>query len=126
MPLRFVDPVSGQETVGEAPFGRDVRPCNEAAEVRFLHKTGLTWNYAADAGLVESLPGKAPRRYVVALVSSLGMRFVDPERAAAPRHPCTATQLCVDRRLARLGAAIDAHAVQATARERRRPHPPGR
>ena len=92
----------------------------------FLHKTGLTWNYAADAGLVEALPGKPPRRYVVVLVSSLGERFVDPERAAAPRHPCTASQVCVDRRLARLGAAIDAFATAAAAREARRQGAPGR
>jgi hypothetical protein len=94
-----------------------VRPCNAAAEVRFLHKTGLTWNYASDAGLVESLPGKPFRRYVVALVSTVGSRYVDPEDAGAPRHPCDARQVCLTRKLAQLGAAIDAHAVRAAAHD---------
>ncbi len=88
VPAHFLDVETGEEVVGELDYGRDVRPCNAAAEVRFLHKTGLTWNFAADAGLVEPLPGKPSRRYVVAMISSAGTRWVDPERAAAPRHPC--------------------------------------
>jgi hypothetical protein len=115
VPLRFVDPATGFEAAGGQAWGRDVRPCNGAAEVRFLHKTGLTWNYASDAGLVEPLPGKPFRRYVVVMISAAGTRFVDPERAAAPRHPCDAAQVCATRRLARLGAAIDAWAVGAAA-----------
>jgi beta-lactamase family protein len=120
VPARFLDRLTGFETAGGQAWGHDVRPCNAAAEVRFLHKTGLTWNYASDAGLVEPLPGKPFRRYVVVVVSAAGSRFVDPERAAGPRHPCEAEQVCVTRRLARLGAAIDAWAVGAAARDRRR------
>jgi hypothetical protein len=114
VPAHFLDVVTGDELVGETDYGRDVRPCNAAAEVRFLHKTGLTWNYAADAGLVEPLPGKPFRRYVVALISSAGTRWVDPERAAAPRHPCEEASICASQRLARVGAAIDAWAVRAS------------
>jgi len=120
VPARFLDPQTGFETAGGQAWRYDVRPCNAAAEVRFLHKTGLTWNYASDAGLVEPLPGKPFRRYVVAVVSAAGTRFVDPERAAAPRHPCETEQRCVTGRLARLGAAIDAWAVAAALRDRRR------
>jgi hypothetical protein len=108
VPERFLDPATGAATVLGVPYGRDVRPCNAAAEVRFLHKTGLTWNYAADAGLVEPLPGKPWRRYVVVLLSSAGTRYLDPERAAAPRHPCGAEQVCATRQLSAIGAAIDA------------------
>jgi len=115
VPAHFLDVESGDEVVGETAWGRDVRPCNAAAEVRFLHKTGLTWNFAADAGLVEPLPGKPWRRYVVALTSSAGTRWVDPERAAAPRHPCEEAAICASQRLARLGAAIDAWAARASA-----------
>jgi hypothetical protein len=115
VPTHFLDVESGQEVVGETEYGRDVRPCNATAEVRFLHKTGLTWNYAADAGLVEPLQGKPFRRYVVALISSAGTRWIDPERAAAPRHPCEESSICASQRLARLGAAIDAWAVKASA-----------
>ena len=122
VPDRWVDRTTGQALAGDAAFGRDVRPCNQAAEVRFLHKTGLTWNYASDAGIVEPLPGRPFRRYVVAVISSCGTRFVDPERAAAPRHPCQADQVCLTRGLATLGAAIDAHLVWA-ARAKARPRP---
>jgi len=115
VPERFLDPATGVETVGETSFGADVRPCNAAAEVAFLHKTGLTWNYAADAGIVESLPGKPPRRYVVALLSSAGTRFLDPGRAGAQRHPCDAEKVCVSRKLASIGAAVDAYATAAEA-----------
>jgi hypothetical protein len=115
VPAHFLDVETGQEAVGETEYGRDVRPCNATAEVRFLHKTGLTWNYASDAGLVEPLQGKPFRRYVVALVSSAGTRWVDPERAAAARHPCEEGSICASQRLARLGAVIDAWAVQASA-----------
>jgi hypothetical protein len=115
VPVHFLDVETGGEVVGETDYGRDVRPCNAAAEVRFLHKTGLTWNYAADAGLVEPIPGKPFRRYVVAMTSSAGTRWVDPERAAAPRHPCEEASICASQRLARLGAAIDAWAVKASA-----------
>lgn len=113
VPARWVDPATGLELTEEAAFGRDVRPCNEAAEVQFLHKTGLTWNYASDAGLVEPLPGRPFRRYVVAVITSGGTRFVDPERAAAPRHPCQADRVCLTRALATLGATLDAHLVRA-------------
>ncbi len=116
VPERFLDPQTGHEAAGGQAWGRDVRPCNAAAEVRFLHKTGLTWNYAADAGLVEPLPGKPFRRYVVVVLSAAGSRFLDPERAGAARHPCEVEQVCVTRRLARLGAAIDAWAVDAAGR----------
>jgi hypothetical protein len=115
VPAHFLDVESGDEVVGETAYGHDVRPCNAAAEVRFLHKTGLTWNYAADAGLVEPLPGKPFRRYVVAMTSSAGTRWIDPERAAAPRHPCDEGLTCASQRLARLGAAVDAWAVRASA-----------
>lgn len=124
VPERHLDPERGVEVAGGLAYGRDVRPCNAVAEVRFLHKTGLTWNYASDAGIVEPLPGQPFRRYVVALVTSAGTRFVDPDHAAAPRHPCVSEQVCVARALATLGAAIDAHAVLAAARSGR-PKGPG-
>jgi len=115
VPLRFVDQQTGLEAAGDRAWRSDVRPCNTAAQVRFLHKTGLTWSYASDAGIVEALPGRPPRRYVVAVLTAAGTRFVDPEDADAAHHPCDARAACVTRKLAELGAAIDAYAVARSA-----------
>ncbi len=116
VPEAFLDPLTGGATVQGVAYGRDVRPCNAAAEVRFLHKTGLTWNYAADAGLVEPLPGHPWRRYIAVVLSSAGTRYLDPELAGAPRHPCGERQRCVTRKLSVLGAAVDRYAVAAARR----------
>jgi hypothetical protein len=97
-----------------------VRPCNAEAEVRFLHKTGLTWNYASDAGIVESLPGAPCRRYVVALVASAGSRYLDPEGAAVTVHPCAADGACATRRLAAIARRIDRYMVEASAADGKR------
>jgi hypothetical protein len=120
VPDRWIDPGSGELRTPGPASGRDVRPCNAAAEVRFLHKTGLTWNYVADAGIVESLPGAPPRRYIVALVASAGTRFLDPERGAYAVHPCALDGGCVTRRLAILGGKIDSWMTGAVARDRSR------
>jgi hypothetical protein len=117
---RWVAPETGLELDDGVAFPHDVRACNALAEVAFLHKTGLTWNYAGDAGIVESLPGAPFRRYVIAVVSSAGRRWVDPELApVAPVAPlpCAAQRICLTRRLGRIGAAVDAYAVDAARRE---------
>jgi hypothetical protein len=118
VPERWIDPVTGGEPEVDPIFRRDVRPCNAKAEVRFLHKTGVTWNYVADAGIVESLPGAPCRRYVIALVASAGTRFLDPERAGAGVHPCAVDGTCVSRRLAEIGRRIDGWMTGASARGR--------
>lgn len=58
---------------------------------RFAHKTGTTENYASDAGIVAD----GGRRYIVAVLTSLGRRY-------APHERCATTW-----RLPALGAAID-------------------
>ncbi len=64
-------------------------------DVEFAHKTGTTDNYASDAGIVHAkAPGR--RRYVIAVLTSLGRRY-------APHERCATTW-----RLPALGAAIDA------------------
>jgi hypothetical protein len=118
VPDRWLDPATGTEAAVEPAWRRDVRPCNAAAEVRFLHKTGVTWNFAADAGIVESLPGAPCRRYVVAMVSSAGTRFLDPESGDLSLHPCPREGLCVPRRLAEIGGWIDRWMVGASAEDR--------
>lgn len=120
VPERWLDAATGAETAVNPLWRRDVRPCNAEAEVRFLHKTGLTWNYASDAGIVESLPGAVCRRYVVALVTSAGSRYLDPESAAVTVHPCAADGACLTRRLAAIGERIDRWMVEASAGDRKR------
>lgn len=74
---RWINPTNGHVTPDGEDFGVDVRASNAQAEVEFLHKTGWTFNYAADAGIVKSLPGKPFRHYVIAFVANLGHRYAD-------------------------------------------------
>jgi hypothetical protein len=104
---RWVDPVTGTVTVEGIPYGQDVRPCNETAEVTFAHKTGLTYNYGSDAGIVRSRPGERHRHYVVAVVSNLGYRYADERFADAATLPCFDPGVCYTARFARLGALVD-------------------
>jgi hypothetical protein len=95
-------------------FGRDTRPCNTAAEVEFLHKTGLTENYGSDGGLVKELPGKPRRHYVVVFLSNLGYRYYDEAVAGfldatkgEDGYPYAATGMSYTQRIPALGRAID-------------------
>ena len=106
---RWIDPADGTVAVQDTRWGEDVRESNARAEVRFAHKTGSTWGFSSDAGIVTSLPGSAPRRYVVALLSDLGYRDADPRFAGARRPPCLdpAIGVCFSERIARIGALVD-------------------
>ena len=84
---RWINPTSGVVVVDGVNFGVDVRPGNALAEVTFAHKTGLTYNYASDAGIVTSLPGKPFRRYIIAFLSNLGYRYVDEAFADRTKGP---------------------------------------
>jgi beta-lactamase family protein len=77
VPERWIDPIDGSVTVDGKAFGRDVRPANAGAQVTFAHKTGLTYNFGSDAGIVRSLPGAPQRHYVIALIANLGHRYGD-------------------------------------------------
>ncbi len=57
-------------------YSRDVRPCNDKAEVIFAHKTGLTANYGSNIGIVRGIPERGHHRhYLIALFSNLGYRY---------------------------------------------------
>ena len=107
VPARWVDPDDGTVTVHGIPYGQDVRPCNAAAEVRFLPKTGLTENYGSDAGIVRALPGQDEREYVVAAFTNLGYRYSDPSQAASDGKPCFTSGVCYTEKFAIIGKAID-------------------
>ncbi|WP_143195693.1 serine hydrolase [Archangium sp. Cb G35] len=104
----------GTATVGVTAFKRDTRPCNAAAEVEFLHKTGQTENYGSDAGIVRALPGKAPRNYVIAFLSNLGYRYYDEGVAGTANFadeengfPGTVTAIGFTQSIAELGRRVD-------------------
>ena len=107
VPSRWINPVDGTVTVDGIPYFQDVRPCNAAAEVTFAHKTGLTWNYGSDGGIVENLPGQAKRKYIVVMLSNLGFRYNDAEWATATINPCYDPGVCYTKQMAVLGRAID-------------------
>ncbi len=96
-------------TVDGIPYGRDVRPCNAAAEVSFAHKTGITFNYGADAGIVESLPNKPYRHYIIAFLANQGYRYTDPVFADRASFPCfdAVGGICYTQRIPALAKQID-------------------
>lgn len=107
VPGRWIDPKDGTVTVHGIPYGYDVRPCNDAAEVKFLHKTGLTENYGSDAGIVKALAGQDGRRYIVTTFTNLGYRYSDASQADSDGKPCFSSGVCYTEKFAILGKAID-------------------
>ena len=107
VPERWVDPVDGTVTVDGIPYFQDVRPCNEAAEVTFAHKTGLTYNYGSDAGIVKAVAGQDGRHYIVAAFANLGYRYSDASQADSPDLPCFVSGVCYTEKFAILGKSID-------------------
>jgi hypothetical protein len=104
VPQRWIDPADGTVTIDGCLYGQDVRPCNAAAEVTFAHKTGLVDTAGGDAGIVRSLPRKQSRRYIVAVHSNLGTRYVDPDR---PPDPPGILPVAYSEKYALLGREID-------------------
>lgn len=92
LPARWIT-ADGAVVVAGRRFAPDVRPASAAADAVFAHKTGSTASYASDAGLVQ---GDGGRRYLIALLTTLGSRHAQPPDRAAP--------WC----LPRIGAAVDA------------------
>ncbi|WP_345432392.1 serine hydrolase [Actinoallomurus vinaceus] len=102
----------GTVTVNDDPtdgkYQYPVQPCQDAAQVTFAHKTGLTAFAAGDAGIVHSLPGQANRNYIIVSFSNLGWRYQDANR------PNPGVQPAVNRteKFAKLGRAMDGYEAQ--------------
>ena len=92
LPARWIT-ADGAVVVAGRRFAPDVRPASAAADATFAHKTGSTESYASDAGLVQ---GDGGRRYLIAILTTLGSRHAPQSGMAAP--------WC----LPRIGAAVDA------------------
>jgi hypothetical protein len=87
----------------------DVRQGNAQAEVTFAHKSGMTYNYGSDAGIVKSLPGRPFRHYTIAILTNLGYRYVDEVFADRTRSPYadSVSPISYTQRIPGLGRAID-------------------
>jgi hypothetical protein len=108
---RWVDPGTGTVSVADKAFGQDVRPCNDRAEVAFAHKTGFTYNYLADAGIVRAFDGPEGD-YIVVMMSNLGYRYSDPRQASVTRPVCGDDPgqdqgVCYTEKFAALGRSVD-------------------
>jgi len=100
---------NGHVGVHDGDFGVDIRTNNAAAELNFAHKTGLTFNYGADAGIATSLPGKPFRHYIIAFVANLGNRYADEIFASEKTFPAfrKTNSIVYTQRIPALGKAID-------------------
>ncbi len=106
---RWIDPTNGHVVVAGQDFGVDIRVANALAEVNFAHKTGLTFNYGSDGGIVTSLPGKSFRHYIVVFLANLGDRYADEVFAARTTFPAfdKISPISYTQRIPALGKAID-------------------
>jgi beta-lactamase class A len=116
---RWISPTNGHVVADGTDFGVDIRAANAQAEVAFAHKTGLTFNYGSDAGIVKSLPGKPFRHYVVALLANLGQRYADDIFAANKKFPADANvpPLAYTQKIPALGKAIDDAVTKLSAKK---------
>ncbi len=87
----------------------DIRAANARAGVNFAHKTGLTFNYGSDAGIVTSLPGQPFRHYIIAFLGNLGYRYADEVFAARTNFPAfdEISPVAYTQRIPALGKAMD-------------------
>lgn len=106
---RWINSTNGHAIVAGADYGVDIRAANAEAEVNFAHKTGMTFNYGSDAGIVTSLPGKPFRHYVVALIGNLGNRYADEVFASRTNFPAfdAVSPVVYTQRVPAIGKAID-------------------
>lgn len=106
---RWINPTNGHVVVDGMDYGVDIRAANERAAVNFAHKTGLTFDYGSDAGIVTSLPGQPFRHYIIAFVANLGYRYADPEFATRTNFPAFAAVSPIDytQKIPALGRSVD-------------------
>ena len=114
---RWINPTNGHVVVDGQDYGVDIRAANARAEVTFAHKTGLTFNYGSDAGIVTSLPGQPFRHYVIAIVGNLGHRYADEVFAARTTMPAfdAIGPISYTQRIPALGKAIDDALIKLSA-----------
>jgi hypothetical protein len=113
---RWINPTNGHAIVDGDDFGVDIRAANAQAEVNFAHKTGWTFNYGADAGIVTSLPKKPFRHYIIAFVANLGQRYTDEIFAERKTFPDSdGVPIFYTQKIPALGKAVDDALVKLSA-----------
>lgn len=114
---RWINPTNGHVIVEDTDYGVDIRAANATAEVNFAHKTGLTFNYGSDAGIVTSLPGKPFRHYIIAFIANLGNRYADEQFATNKNFPAfqKISPIVYTQRIAALGKMVDDAVTQLSA-----------
>ena len=116
---RWINPANGHVFIEDSDFGVDIRESNKSAEVTFAHKTGLTFNYASDAGIVTSIRGKPFRHYIIAFIANLGYRYADEPFAHRKTFPAMdkLSPICYTQRIPALGKTIDEAVTRLSARQ---------
>jgi hypothetical protein len=114
---RWINPTNGHVVVAGEDFGVDIRAANTQAEVNFAHKTGWTFNYGSDAGIVTALPGKPFRHYIIAFVANLGNRYADEVFATRKTFPAldAPSPVAYTQKIPALGKTIDDLLIQLSA-----------
>ena len=118
---RWINPLNGFVNVDNLNYGVDIRAANAKAEVNFAHKTGLTFNYGSDAGIVTSLPGQPFRHYIVAFFSNLGYRYADEVFSARTNYPAfdDVSPISYTQKIPALGKTIDDALIKLSAPEKK-------
>lgn len=92
VPTKFIDAITGEVAFNYEGFpinyGEDVRPYNNTiASKDFLHKTGLTYNFGSDAGILRDEQTRDSPSYIISFISNLGFRYTDPAFADRKSYP---------------------------------------
>lgn len=92
VPEQWIDDITGFADFNadgiRINYGVDIRNYNKSvADKTFLHKTGITYNFGSDAGIVEQTDQPNKPRYIVSFFSNLGFRYVDAAFADRKSYP---------------------------------------
>jgi len=94
----------------EIDYGEDVRPYNNTiASKDFLHKTGLTYNFGSDAGIIRNSQDPDTSTYIISFISNLGYRYTDPSFADRDSYPLydNPGPIAYTQEIPRLGNKVD-------------------
>jgi hypothetical protein len=118
-PTRWINPDGCSVSLADngvwQDYTGDVRPCNQAAEVIFAHKTGSTVNYGSNVGIVQGMRERGfHRHYIISFFSNLGYRYTDHAQPDDPAYAAYQQRgICYTQRIAAMAAELDRGIKQA-------------